>query len=217
MTEEKREEIVEEEVIEEVAESTPASDEPEFTSIDDLRNLGNEETVAESTVQDPQVDPVEEAPAEVVEYTPDYTYKVKDEVLEFPEHLRSSIASKEHEDELRDLYTRAAGLDGYKSKNGELENQVEELSELKPQFDQLVNGYANIKKLRDDKDFHGLIQTLNWDKEDLLDFAETLLEEQELPEVERKTIEDNRRLSTTGRESAIQGFCTLQFRQMQHK
>lgn len=181
-----------EEVIEstEIVESTPVADEPEFTSIDDIRALtdGSREEVevvdsVEAIVEDGE-------PA----WALDYTYKVKDEVMEFPEHLRGSIASKEQEDELRDLYTRAAGLDSYKSKNTELMDQNNELAGLKPELNRLVDGYRNIKELRDGKQYHKLIETLNWDKEDLIDFAEELLSEEELPEDQRVAIEGNRLL-----------------------
>jgi len=189
------EEVVEE-VIEpvEIVENEPAAEEPEFTSIDDIRTLADGSAeVAPIAEGDVITEPTGE-PA----WEPDYTYKVKDETMEFPEHLRGSLASKEHEDELRDLYTKAAGLDMYKDKQTELTDMNNgmqtELDELKPQLTQLVDGYRNIKALRESKDFHGLIKTLNWDKEDVLDFAETLLAEEEMPEEQRTSIANERTL-----------------------
>ena len=196
----------EETVVEEtVAENTEEVTEPEYRSIEDLRKI-DPDSKAESVEQviEEQVAAVEEQP-EVAEYTPDYSYKVKDEVLEFDEALRGSVTSKESEDLLRDLYTKSMGLDGYKTKNSELET---ELGELKPQLGQLVDGYKNIKHLRDSKDYHRLMKTLDWPEEDLIDFAEKLLEEQELPESQRAEAKANRELNDKVQllESKIDGY-----------
>ena len=85
----------EETVVEEtVAENTEEVTEPEYRSIEDLRKI-DPDSKAESVEQviEEQVAVVEEQP-EVAEYTPDYSYKVKDEVLEFDEALRGSVTSK---------------------------------------------------------------------------------------------------------------------------
>jgi len=161
---------------------------PEYTSIDDLRGIDLNSAV-EST-EEVIID--EGTTQSEAEYTPDFTYKVRDEVLEFDESLRGSVTSKESEDLLRDLYTKSMGLDGYKTKNSELET---ELGELKPRLTELVGGYENIQNLRDTKDYHRLIKTLNWKEDDVIDFAEKLLEESEMPDTQRTETKANRDLT----------------------
>jgi len=184
---EENEESVEE--IVEVVETIESGEDTaqEYKSIDDLRNIDTD-AVAESAEN---VEGIMEEVAEELVYTPDFTYKVKDEVLEFDEGLRAAVTSKESEDLLRDLYTKSMGLDGYKAKYSEAET---ELNEIKPQLNDMIDGYRNIKELRDSKDYHRLIKTLNWDQEELIDFAERLLEEQELPESQREETKANRDL-----------------------
>jgi hypothetical protein len=164
--------------------------EQEYTSIDDLRNIGEVDDEIIETQADESEAEAEEA-TEVDGWKPDYTYKVKDEVLEFDEALREAVGNKEVEDHLRDLYTKSAGLDGYKTKNSELETQVNEMT---PQLTQLVDGYKNIKYLRETKDFDRLISVLGWGEEDLLDYAEKLLERQELPAEQQTALTTNRAL-----------------------
>jgi len=188
-------ESVEEELVQDVESVEEDSSLEQITSIEDLKELANgthepAESEQVETMED-RAQPEVEASEELVEYTPDFTYKVKDEVLEFDEALRAAVTTKEAEDRLRDLYTRAAGLDGYKTKNSELQSQLDELS---PQLHRMVDGFKNIKSLRDDKDWDRLVQIIGWDKEDLLDYAESILEFQELPEEQRKVIESERKL-----------------------
>lgn len=47
-------------------------------------------------------------------YQPNFKYRVKDKEMEFDEWVRPVIKNKEHEEKLRDLYSRAYGLDDIK-------------------------------------------------------------------------------------------------------
>lgn len=62
-------------------------------------------------------------------YTPDFTYKVKDETKEFPQWLRDSIKSKDQEDELRDYFTKLDGFDGIKESRAALESEYNSYKE----------------------------------------------------------------------------------------
>lgn len=72
------------------------------------------------------------------EYQPDFTYKVGKDQKEFPEFLRNVVNSKEVEENLRDLMTRADGLPVLKNKldevvqhNQHYERVWEQLGELR--------------------------------------------------------------------------------------
>lgn len=162
----------------------------EISSLDDLKALA-EGHLAESDPVQQGVNREAREP-QAVEYEPDYTYKVKDDVLEFDEPLRSAITSKATEDLLRDLYTRAAGLDSYKSK---LEEKESYIGELEPQVGQLVNGFKNIKELRDEGDYMRLFKILNMSDEKVLEAAEKILDMREMPEEQRQVIERERELA----------------------
>lgn len=123
------------------------------------------------------------------EYEPDLSYKFKDETRNFDERFSSSIKTKEDEDALRDLYTRADGLDSYKDKYSSLEGKY---GELESKSKSLVGGFETLQGLVDKGDMRGLMQALGVDNEKLLDYSESLLDEEELPEKERELIKQNR-------------------------
>ena len=134
---------------------------------------------------------VEDSP-ESEEYTPDFSYTIKDEKREFDESLRSFLTSREQEEKLRDLYTRADGLETYKEKFNKRDNEFNELS---GQSSALLNGYQKIKELRDSNDMRGLQRALGLKKEQILDYASVLLDEEELPEEQQQMINQNREMS----------------------
>ena len=165
-------------------------------SIDNENEL--EFTEEENQSKQPAVEtPVEES-TEPVEYTPNYNYSVKDEEFEFDERLRTAVTSKEAEDTLRDLYTKSAGLDTYKGKYSELEQQT----------NALVSGYNTLKELRDAGDIRGLAKALNMKEDTFIQFAGDILDERELPEEQRKLLEENRQMreQMSGFESQLNQF-----------
>lgn len=128
------------------------------------------------------------------DYSPDYTYKFKDEVRNFDERFNENIKSKEDEDAYRDLYTRADGLDSYKSKYSDLETKY---SDLEGQAKQLTGGFEVLQNLTngEGKDMRGLMQALGVSNDDILDYSETLLNEEELPEEQKKLVLQNREMT----------------------
>jgi hypothetical protein len=164
-------------------------------SLDDLRNLEVEEAPTEKLeaatkeLVEPKADELSEE--ESVEYTPDFTYKVKDEVFEFDESVREAIKSKEVEDKFRDLYTRAAGLDDYKAKYSDVESKY---NESQPQLERLIGGYKTLMSYRDDGDFDRLMSTLGVDEEALIEYVGQLLEREELPEEQQTALRQNREM-----------------------
>lgn len=72
----------------------------------------------------------EEAESEQEVYNPDFTYKVKDEVKEFPEWLKSAIGNKELEQEARDWFTKIDAFDGIKEARTKVETEFNEYKNL---------------------------------------------------------------------------------------
>lgn len=147
-------EIIEEETVEEVIES----------------NEESTEQVAE---------PTESEISETPEYTPNFSYKVKDEEFNFDERIQGAVKSVEDEEYFRDLYTKSAGLDSYKEKYADVEGQMEAL----------VSGYRNMEQLQQNKDVAGVTKLFRFSDDDVLDYAEKILSHRELPEEQRVQLE----------------------------
>jgi len=201
-------------MVEEISESaveaeSQGNEELSIGSLEDLRNLEAEEAPAESLealaeeVVEPKADEMDEG--EVASYAPDFTYKVKDEVFEFDEAVREAIKSKEVEDKFRDLYTRAAGLDDYKSKYSDIESKYNEQT---PQLERLIGGYKTLMSYRDDGDMDRLMSTLGVGEEALIEYVGKLLEREELPEEQKVALKQNREMEDkiSYLESQMQGY-----------
>lgn len=84
-----------------------------------------EATPAESPSQAQPVPAGEPASSPVAQYTPDFTYEVKGEKKQFPEWLKTVIKSKEHESHLKDLYTKADGIEAVKESRSKVEQEYQ--------------------------------------------------------------------------------------------
>jgi len=152
-----------------------------------MSEIENEESLQEEEI-------LEEENLEIVDgdYSPDLTYKFKDETRNFDERFASAVKTKEDEDALRDLYTRADGLDSYKDKYSGLEGRY---GDLENKSKSLVGGFETLQSLVDKKDMRGLMQAMGVTKDQVLDYSETLLDEEELPEKEKALLKENREMT----------------------
>lgn len=147
--------------------------------------------------QDP-VDPVE--PQDPPEYTPNFTFKVMDEEKSFDDFLQSAVTTKEQEDALRDLYTKAYGLDPVKTKYESLSKQVKETYEpLQQQYQQLTTGLQNLGAMIKEESFEGrnyrqFFDTLKIPNEHILRYAKQILDYQELPPEQRQAYDHQQQL-----------------------
>lgn len=132
---------------------------------------------------DPMVELAKEAPTEalaaaVPEYTPNFKFKVRDEEHEFDERIRPAVTSKEAEDHLRDVYTKAYGLDGVKKRAEDFERNWNEektrYQDLHSKHETLNNVLSRVAEIRQ-KDF-GTFQKV-WEIPDkaVLDRAREIL------------------------------------------
>lgn len=167
----------------------------EITSLEQLRevsdNFGNEPELTEEPVVEAapegEEDPVVET-EEPLAYEPNFSYKVKNDEKMFDERLQGLIKDKETEDYIRDLYTKADGLDFYKN---DLDSMTKNYGELEATSQAMVQGYQRLKELRDSGDMASLAKTLKLDRDAILDYASALLEEEELPQEQRALMQEN--------------------------
>jgi len=156
---------------------------------DVLETVSEEENPEQTAEAAPEV---EEAPA----YEPNFTYKVKDEEYEFDEFLRGGLTSKEQEEALRDLYTKSRGLDGYKDKLSTKEHEYEQVVSEAGKY---ANGFKKLKEHVDaantSGDYREIAKTLGLDEKSLINYAAKLVEEEQLPEDQRRLLDENRALN----------------------
>lgn len=117
-------------------------------------------------------------------YTPTLKYKVKDKEFEFDPRLKDVIKSKKDEEYFRDLYTKAAGLDTYKSRSLELEAQAR----------QLLAGYTKLQEMRDQKQYDKMASALGLSEDAIIDMAAQVIrkkdEEAKLTPAEKQLREE---------------------------
>ena len=134
----------------------------------------------------------EENSKEEGEYVPSYTYKVKDSELEFDDRVKAIIKTKDDEAFVRDLYTKAGGLDAYKEKYAKVEGMVaelnNELAEVASAKEQLQSFVEELVELRDGGNIRKLLETIGIDEESLLKEALGVAKERELPENEKAAL-----------------------------
>lgn len=158
---------------------------------DENINVENQELDGEIVYNEPPSDLVEDnlEPEATEEYQPNLSYKIKDEEHEFDEMFNPFVTNKESEDALRDLYTRAGGLDSYKEKTSAYEERLEkqdgELSGLR-------EGFGTLRDLRDEGNYRRLFQSLGVDDETVMKYAIGVAQEQDMPEDQRRIIQENR-------------------------
>jgi len=143
----------------------------------------------EETGKEIVTDTGEIATEESVEYTPSYKYKVKDEEREFDKRLHAAIKTKEDEDYIRDLHTRADGLDTYKKKHSDLEGQT----------NKIVAGLQKLQQFRDSGDIGNLVKSLGLKDDALIDYVKSVLDEDNLPKEQKDYLERMRKLEDNNR------------------
>ena len=136
-------------------------------SMDDLRKAAKENQQTST-----QPEHVEETTREVVDesgslteqtYTPNYKFKVLDTEKEFDEFIRPIIKDKDSEEKLRDLYTKAHGLDTVKNKYEETKEQLNEREEV-------LNRLFSLKEA---PTYDDLFNSMGLDKKKVLEYAWT--------------------------------------------
>ena len=182
---------VETEVESQEVETEPSKEPMTLDRLRDMaNNVGQEDLpVAESTEdsEEPQLP----------QYEPNLSYKVKDEEKQFADWLASVVTDKEKEDYLRDIYTKADALEGYKEKYSKVE---EEADMYYNQTQQLTAAFKAIQNFRDNQEYDKLQQALGLSDEQLVQMALARVDEQNLPPEQKEAIQMKREYERKQRE-----------------
>jgi hypothetical protein len=193
--------------------SEQTNDDFQVENLDQLKRLANGEEELPQATEEPaeeikaEESEAAEVPAEPVAevstseepqaYEPNLSYMVKDEKREFDERIKNAVKDKDTEEYIRDLYTKADGLETYKEK---LTKRDSEYDDLHGHAQALTTGYQQLQKLRDDQDYLGLEKALGLDEEFIVAWALNRMEEAELPAEEKQALARQRELESRVRE-----------------
>jgi len=132
------------------------------------------EASTQTSVQAPANDQV---PAQ---YTPNFEFKVYDKVHQFPEWARPVIKDKATEDQIRDVFSRAYGLDGLKGKYEKSKEQLTRYAEVEKNYNSQTSQLKQILALRD-TDMGAFLQAVGLDDEKLAQHYQAILRAKEDP------------------------------------
>lgn len=107
------------------------------------------ESTQTTTTETPASESVAPVVGDQPSYTPNYEYKVYDKVHQFPDWVRPIIKDKTHEEQLRDVYSRAYALDGLKQKYEKRGEMVERLTDVEKKYAEQTSALKNLMALRE--------------------------------------------------------------------
>ena len=146
----------------------------------------NEETPSEPAADpEPVIDPDPAKEPAAPAYEPNYSYSVGNKEFEFDDRLRDIIKDKDSEDYIRDLVTKAEGLDKYKTRLAERDAS---LDEFRGKFEtaetgrtQLEKGFERLNQLSQ-SDFSSFAKAWGISDKAILDHARAILQDEENPQ-----------------------------------
>lgn len=175
-------------------------------------NEVNEQLSPEEHAEQQQEQAQQEQVEEVVEeqqqeWEPNYSYSVVDEQREFDEWARPFIKDAETEEHMRQLYTKAGGLDRVKANlertSTELSSAQQETARHREEAELARKGYDNMTNLAKE-DFAAFAGLVGLDDKTILNYANQRLDYREKPEWERQQIDRDVELRTKSYESNVQ-------------
>lgn len=125
-------------------------------------------------------------------YAPNFKFKVYDEEKEFDEFVRPVITNKEAEEKLRDLYTRAHGLDGLKTKHEKLRAEFETLQPIKTKYGNLAESLGALSYYVGKDDFDSFFQTLRIPENKIYQWVQRKIQEQEMSPEQKADLQARR-------------------------
>lgn len=144
---------------------------------------GVQTSVATETATPPSIDPNANVPGAVVtpQYTPNYKFKVGEEEKEFDEFLRGAVKDSEAEKKLRDLYTRAHGLEPLKTRlTGEVESWKTKASEYNQNYSKLTESLNSLSHHVNRGDFDSFFGALKIPEEAIYKWIQHKIAEQDM-------------------------------------
>jgi hypothetical protein len=157
----------------------------------------------------PAQEPVglEEQPTGEPAYTPDLSFTVRDQQHTMDERLKGAMVSKEVEDHLRDLHTRAYGLDSYKERLASREGEFEDLSQKHNQIDTEYQSLrSNLDRLNEikERDFMSFQRQWKISDQAIIDRANQILEMRDRPVDEQQRFEQQLQDRLSREQEAVQ-------------
>ena len=157
---------------------------------------------------------VTEAPAEpatpveapIPAYTPSYEVEVMDQKREIPERFRTLIKDADSEKEVKEIFSKAYGLEWHKPKYEENKKAYEKLTD---DHKNLVDGVGLVRKSYEKGDFDTFFDILQIPQEKVLQWVAGKVKYEELPP-DQKRIIDERRAAEVRARDAETSYDTLQ-------
>ena len=123
----------------------------------------------------------------VSEYSPNYKYTLMDKEHEFDEFLRPVVKSKEHEEKLRDLYTKANGLDQLKFKNNKI---LEENKTYKGETEKLQSAFNTFQTYIKNNDLDSLFEAAGIEENKVLNWVKAKIEYSEMDSEQKRAYDE---------------------------
>lgn len=141
---------------------------------------------AKSSDEQTPVVPVE---ADAPKYEPNYKYTIGKEEKEFDAWLKGAIKEKEHEEYLRDLYTRAHGLDSIKERHKQTQ---EYLKTERTQREQLQGFYDKLNGHVNRGDFQAFVEATGIPEKLVFEWVKQKLEYEEMDSERKRAYDQDR-------------------------
>lgn len=171
--------MVAEEVVSTGSESTGSTDSGSSTGSD---------TSTSDTSPDTSTSDTSTASVTPPAYTPNLKFKVHDKEKEFDASFKEFIKDKKTEDLVRDLYTKADGIDEIK---GKYQKASEGYKNLHAEHSNLNSSINNLSKMVAMDDFDGFFQAIKIPEERILRWVQQKLQRMEMPPDQRQVYESN--------------------------
>lgn len=99
------------------------------------------------------------------EFTPDFTFKVKDQVHEFSDWIKPLVTDKESEEQARDIMTKVHGFDELKNSRDQYKSQAQELSNIAQEYNTIQEGLKEASHYANTGNFGAMFKKLGVSQE----------------------------------------------------
>lgn len=145
-----------------------------------------------SVVTDPEVSPDGEGTSAPEEYVPDFKYKAMQEERELPEWVRPALTSKEQEEEIKKIFSRAGGQEHFEKKYNELNTRLtEHYTPLEQKYQQQQLAFNQLNQYAQNNDWRSFFNTLKVPQQAVLSYAKDILEYQDLSPEQKQAVDQH--------------------------
>lgn len=158
-----------------------ASQATESSASTEIASVSSESTQTTSTDTQASSTAGDVVSSDKPNYTPNFEYKVYDKVHQFPDWIRPIIKDKSHEDQIRDVFSRAYALDGLKNKYEKRGEMVERLTDVEKKYQEQSTALKSLMALREN-DLGQFIQAVGLSDEMILQHYNNVMRAKQDPE-----------------------------------